>query len=67
VVGASAGPYANLHLAQADNHASIPPLSFLYKADALLTAQPTASKHNMIYLFIVQLSEFSGDNDLVQK
>ena len=25
---ASAGPYASLHLAQTDNHASTPPLSF---------------------------------------
>jgi len=28
VAVASAGPYANLHLSQADNHASTPPLSF---------------------------------------
>jgi len=28
VAAASAGPYANLHLAQTDNHTSIPPLSF---------------------------------------
>jgi len=26
---ASTGPYASLHLARADNHASTPPLSFL--------------------------------------
>ena len=29
---------------QTDNHASTPPLSF-YRPDALLAAQPTASKH----------------------
>jgi len=29
VAVASAGPYANLHLAQRHNHASIPPISFL--------------------------------------
>jgi len=29
---------------QTDNHASTPPLSF-YRPDALLVAQPTASKH----------------------
>jgi len=30
---------------QTDNHASIPPLSFFYRPDALSAAQPTASKH----------------------
>jgi len=32
---------------QTDNHASIPPLSFLvfYRPDALPATQPTASKH----------------------
>ena len=30
---------------QTDNHASIPPLSFFYRPDALPAAQPTASKH----------------------
>jgi len=44
VAVASAGPYANLHLAPEDNHASIPPLSF-YRLDALRAAQPTVSKH----------------------
>jgi len=39
VAVASAGPYANLHLAQTDNHDSIPPLSF-YRSDALPAAQP---------------------------
>jgi len=28
VAVASAGPYANLHLAQTDNHASMPPVRF---------------------------------------
>jgi len=37
----SAGPYANLHLAQIDNHASTPPLSF-YRPDAL-PCRPTNS------------------------
>jgi len=32
-------------LLQTDNHASNPPLSFLYRPDALPAAQPTASKH----------------------
>jgi len=40
---ASAGSYANLHLAP-DNHASTPPLRF-YRPDALPAAQLTASKH----------------------
>ena len=35
---ASAGPYASLHLAQTDNHASTPPLSFFYRPDALPVA-----------------------------
>ena len=30
---------------QTDNHTSTPPLSFLYRPDALPAAQPTASKH----------------------
>jgi len=30
---------------QTDNHASTPPLKFFYRPDALLVAQPTASKH----------------------
>ena len=30
---------------QTDNHASIPPLSFFYRPDALPAAQPTPSKH----------------------
>jgi len=30
---------------QTDNHASTPPLKFFYRLDALLAAQPTASKH----------------------
>jgi len=29
---------------QTDNHASTPPLKFFYRPDALLAAQPTASK-----------------------
>ena len=41
---ASAGPYASLHLAPDRQHASTPLLSF-YRLDALLAAQPTASKH----------------------
>ena len=40
---ASAGPYANLHIIQTDNHATIPPLSF-NRPYALPAAQPTASK-----------------------
>jgi len=40
---ASAGLHASLHLIP-DNHANIPPLSFL-QADALPDAQSTASKH----------------------
>jgi len=32
-------------LLQTDNHASTPPLMFVYKLDALPAAQPTASKH----------------------
>jgi len=44
VAVASAGPYANLHIAQTNNRTNIPPLS-LYRPDALLAAQPTASKH----------------------
>ena len=32
-------------LLQSVNHASIPPLSFFYRPDALPAAQPTASKH----------------------
>jgi len=44
VAVASAGPYASLHLAQTDNHASIQPLSF-YRPDALPGTQPTESKH----------------------
>jgi len=32
-------------LFQTDNHASTSPLSFFYRPDALLAAQPTASKH----------------------
>jgi len=43
VAVASAGPYANLHLAPG-NHASTPPLSF-YRPDALPATQPTVSKH----------------------
>ena len=30
---------------QSDNHTSTPPLSFLYRPDALPAAQPTVSKH----------------------
>jgi len=30
---------------QTDNHASTPPLSFFYRPDALLSAQPTTSKY----------------------
>jgi len=30
---------------QTDNHASSPPLCFIYRLDALPAAQPTASKH----------------------
>jgi len=45
VAVASAGPYANLHSPQTDNHASIPPLSFFYRSDDLPATQPTASKH----------------------
>jgi len=41
---ASAGLYANLHLAQTHKHSSIPPLSF-YRPDALPATQPTVSKH----------------------
>jgi len=44
VAVASAGPYANLHFAQKITIASRPPLIF-YRPDALLAAQPTASKH----------------------
>ena len=44
VSGSGISPHANLHLAQTDNHASIPPLSF-YRPDALLAAQPSVSKH----------------------
>jgi len=40
----SARPYASLHCAPDDNHASAPPLSF-YRPDALPAAQPTASQH----------------------
>jgi len=43
VAVASAEPYANLHLIP-DNHANIPPLSFL-QAGCPPAAQPTASKH----------------------
>jgi len=32
-------------LLQTDNHASAPPLSFLYRPDALPAAELTASKH----------------------
>jgi len=42
VAVASAGLYANLHLAKTHNHASNPPLS-LYRPDALPATQPTAS------------------------
>ena len=45
VAVASAGPYASLHLAPDRYHASIPPLSFFYRPDALPAAQPTVSKH----------------------
>jgi len=41
---ASAGPYANLNLAQTDNDACTPPLSFC-RLDALTAAQPTVLKH----------------------
>jgi len=44
VAVASAGPYADLHLAQTDNHAWIPPISF-YRLDALPATPPTVSKH----------------------
>jgi len=44
VAVASAGLYANLNLAQTDNQARIPPLSF-YRPDALPAAQPASSKH----------------------
>jgi len=46
VAVASAGPYANLHLAQTNNLASNPPLSF-YRADALPATQPTVSKQRI--------------------
>jgi len=39
VAVASAGRYANLHLAQTDNHARTPLLSFFYWPDALHAAQ----------------------------
>ena len=40
-------------LLQTDNHATIPPLSFFNRPDALPAAQPTASKHLMLLLFMV--------------
>jgi len=41
---ASAGTYANLHLAQTDSHAT-PHHSVFFRPYALLAAQPTASEH----------------------
>jgi len=36
---------------QTDNHASTPPLTFFYWPDALPAAQPTASKHWLLFMF----------------
>jgi len=55
VAVASAGPNANMHLTQTDNHASIPSLSF-YRPDALPAAQQTASKH---YNYLSEMSYIS--------
>ena len=42
---ASAGPCANLHSPQTDNHTNVPPLSY-YRPNALPGTQPTAPKHD---------------------
>ena len=41
---ASAGPYASLHLAQIDNHASTPSLKFFYRPDLRPTNSVKALK-----------------------
>jgi len=50
VAVASAGPYANLHLTQTDNHTSIPPLSF-YRLDALLPPNEQLIKVLLVPVF----------------
>jgi len=45
VAVASAGPYANLHLAPDRQPHQHPTNSDFYRPDALPAAQPTASKH----------------------
>ena len=54
---ASAGPYANLHLKQTDNHASTPPLSS-YKPDALPAAEATVSKHGRQSYYLTNTKYF---------
>ena len=53
---ASAGPYANLHLTQTDNHASTPSLSFL-QATCPSCCQPRASKHGRQFPYNHQFSD----------
>ena len=64
VAVASAGPYANLHLAPDRQPCQHPTTQFFYRPDALPAAQPTASKHWRLDTLVVtnQTSDHSPGN-----
>jgi len=59
---ALAGPYANLHLAQTDNHASIPQLCFTGQMPLLPNQQRQSTECNYLVTHTTALLEFVRDH-----